>query len=188
LAAAGRGQRKAGGDLGANEEEVESEMTAADGSLQQLVYASMEAKDTEELLAIWSANDRAEWSDEAFVAIQDILAKRLGSAPAREESPTVETKKSGEELLDLYCATCNNSRVLLFLLIFCSAVALIFGPLAVAAVLGNGNVTYGSILDILLPLVCALSVVPLLYFRKRSRQMALATRQEILAAMQHGQD
>ena len=41
----------------------------------------MKLKETEELLEIWSDNDRLEWSDEAFEAIRVILLERLGEVP-----------------------------------------------------------------------------------------------------------
>jgi Flp pilus assembly protein TadD len=47
-----------------------------DDSLKQQIYASMNMKDTHELLAIWEANDRESWSDETFEAIQAVLQNR----------------------------------------------------------------------------------------------------------------
>jgi hypothetical protein len=48
---------------------------------QSHIYAHLQEKDTEELLAIWEENDRAEWTDEAFDAIRAILLERLGQLP-----------------------------------------------------------------------------------------------------------
>ncbi len=41
----------------------------------------LEARETEDLLEIWITNDREEWTDEAFSAIQIILLDRLGEIP-----------------------------------------------------------------------------------------------------------
>lgn len=43
----------------------------------------MNSKSTEELLNIWEKNDRGEWSDEAFVAIQNILTQRGENLPGQ---------------------------------------------------------------------------------------------------------
>jgi len=42
-------------------------------------------KTTEELLDIWTKNDRSEWREEAFVAIQSILSFRNVHLPKQEE-------------------------------------------------------------------------------------------------------
>lgn len=41
----------------------------------------LEARETEDLLEFWVANDREEWTDEAFIAIQSIFQDRLGEIP-----------------------------------------------------------------------------------------------------------
>jgi tetratricopeptide (TPR) repeat protein len=50
-------------------------------SLKQQIYASMDMKDTHELLAIWETNDRESWSDETFEAIQAVLQNRRVEIP-----------------------------------------------------------------------------------------------------------
>lgn len=47
----------------------------------------MRLKDTQELLEIWSKNDRSEWSGEAFEAIRVLLSERLESVPVQGEKP-----------------------------------------------------------------------------------------------------
>jgi hypothetical protein len=66
-------------------------------SLRQQIRDSMNLRDTEELLQIWQANDRIEWSDEAFEAIREILQSRdveppVQNAPCteREEEEDIE--------------------------------------------------------------------------------------------------
>jgi len=44
----------------------------------------MKLKETDELLEIWSKNDRTEWSNDAFEAIHSILFERLGNVPPQE--------------------------------------------------------------------------------------------------------
>jgi hypothetical protein len=53
-------------------------------SLSESVYQSMKLKETDELLELWSENDRTEWSDDAFEAIHSILLQRLGNVPPQE--------------------------------------------------------------------------------------------------------
>jgi len=52
-------------------------------SLRQQIYASMDMKDTHELLAIWESNDHENWSDEAFEAVQAVLQNRGVEIPDR---------------------------------------------------------------------------------------------------------
>ncbi len=47
------------------------------------IRASMQEKDTEELLAIWQNRDTNEWTEEAFGMVEAILLERLGSLPER---------------------------------------------------------------------------------------------------------
>jgi len=54
------------------------------------VYHEQNLKSTEDLLAIWRANDRAEWTSTAFDAIQKILLERLGSVPEQAAPPARE--------------------------------------------------------------------------------------------------
>jgi tetratricopeptide (TPR) repeat protein len=42
---------------------------------------NFETRDTEDLLGIWQKDDRDEWTDEAFEAIEVILLERLGEIP-----------------------------------------------------------------------------------------------------------
>jgi hypothetical protein len=42
-------------------------------------------KETEELLAIWQKNDRAEWSETTFDVLQEILQQRIGEIPPQGE-------------------------------------------------------------------------------------------------------
>jgi len=53
--------------------------------LRDHLYRNFNEKDTEELLVIWQANNRVEWSDLAFEAIEDLLEKRIGTLPAQND-------------------------------------------------------------------------------------------------------
>ena len=35
-------------------------------SMRQMIYSNLKLKDTEELLEIWTQNDREAWTDDAF--------------------------------------------------------------------------------------------------------------------------
>lgn len=52
----------------------------------------MRLKETDELLEIWSENDRLEWSDIAFAAIHSILLERLGNVPP-QGTPKSDTNR-----------------------------------------------------------------------------------------------
>jgi hypothetical protein len=60
-------------------------MTNQDAELLKTIYQQMQLKDTDELLAIWSKNDRLEWSEEAFSIIHEILLERSVSIPPQND-------------------------------------------------------------------------------------------------------
>ncbi len=49
------------------------------------IYSNLNLKDDEELLDIWKTNDRLEWSDKAFKAIEAILTERGVALPEQGE-------------------------------------------------------------------------------------------------------
>ena len=53
---------------------------------RQHIYNELNLRETEDLLEIWQANDRAEWSDEAFEVIQDILRTRGVVIPQQDKA------------------------------------------------------------------------------------------------------
>lgn len=55
------------------------------GELRVQIRNNMDLKDSEELLAIWQTNDRAEWSEEAFEVIREILGERGVDLPPQNE-------------------------------------------------------------------------------------------------------
>jgi hypothetical protein len=61
------------------------------------IYASLNLKETGELLEIWQKNDRIEWSDTAFDVIREILLRRLGawSLPHQNEA-IIEQDEEGD--------------------------------------------------------------------------------------------
>lgn len=67
--------------------------------------ANFEEKDTLELLSIWQANNRADWSDLAFEVIEEILRERLAELPAQDapayEHQPVEVEEQEEEEEDV---------------------------------------------------------------------------------------
>jgi hypothetical protein len=59
----------------------------------------MDIKNTSELLEIWTANDRVEWSDAAFDVVREILTSRIGELPPQVESiPEDERELTNEDL------------------------------------------------------------------------------------------
>ena len=54
------------------------------GALLGAIYRNMQLKDTDELLRIWTQNDRDEWADEAFFVLQEILLERDVEIPEQK--------------------------------------------------------------------------------------------------------
>src|SRR5512140_2171792 len=65
--------------------------------LHEQIYRNMNLKETEELLAIWQANNREEWSDEAMEIVRDILTERAVEIPIQTE-PVSEENEGKEEI------------------------------------------------------------------------------------------
>ncbi|MCP4713925.1 MAG: hypothetical protein GY868_02320 [Deltaproteobacteria bacterium] len=59
----------------------------ARGSTRERISKTLQSKTTDELLAVWKANKRTAWSDEAFEVMADILAARSVELPP-QDSPT----------------------------------------------------------------------------------------------------
>jgi hypothetical protein len=51
------------------------------------VKTQMEKKNTDELLEIWTKNDREQWSDDAFEAVRQVLVNRGLAVPPQSPSP-----------------------------------------------------------------------------------------------------
>ena len=54
-------------------------------NLREQIRKTMELKEADELLDIWQANNRLEWSDETFDVIKDILISRREEIPEQDE-------------------------------------------------------------------------------------------------------
>lgn len=75
-------------------------------SLREQIHDRMNLKETDELLEIWQGNDRAEWSDEAFEVVKEILKERGTDIPEqdepiyehKEENPNEDHEFSAEDL------------------------------------------------------------------------------------------
>jgi len=65
-------------------------------NLYKQIYNSLNRKSTDELIEIWQTNDRVEWSQTAFDAIQDILQERLAELPPQDE-PILEYTEDYED-------------------------------------------------------------------------------------------
>jgi len=67
--------------------------------LRKQIHNTLNLKDTNELLDIWQINNRAEWSDDAFDVIKDILMER-GEEIFEQDDPIYEIEEGDEEALD----------------------------------------------------------------------------------------
>jgi hypothetical protein len=56
--------------------------------LRDQIYRSLSQKATDELIEIWQANNRTEWTEMAFDAIRDILQERHVDLPPQAEPVT----------------------------------------------------------------------------------------------------
>jgi hypothetical protein len=65
----------------------------------QQIRNNLEEYETSDLLDIWKANNRKNWSPEAFEAIHEILLARLGSVPDQKVLPSSQDSipKKGEQ-------------------------------------------------------------------------------------------
>jgi len=63
------------------------------------IQQELSGYETEELAAIWQADDHEQWSPEAFEAIERILRERLGSLPAK--APATKARQLIEEAYEL---------------------------------------------------------------------------------------
>ena len=68
-----------------------------DNKLAVQIREKMKQKPTDELLSIWTKNDRNEWTKEAFEAISDVLAERNVSIPEQLPCPSVIQKQGIDE-------------------------------------------------------------------------------------------
>lgn len=64
--------------------------------LHKQVYNNLNLKETDDLLEIWQANNRAEWSDTAFEVIKEVLTKRGLDIPEQDE-PVYEQNEEVED-------------------------------------------------------------------------------------------
>jgi hypothetical protein len=53
-------------------------------SMRQMIYSNLKLKDTEELIEIWTQNDREAWTDEAFNVIRELLLE-IGKLPEQNQ-------------------------------------------------------------------------------------------------------
>jgi hypothetical protein len=71
-------------------------MLTDDDPLRRQIYLAMKPRSTEALLRIWHANNRAEWSNETFEVIHEILQERMQQVPeqgarqAAEPQPAIQ--------------------------------------------------------------------------------------------------
>src|SRR5512139_582545 len=72
-------------------------------SLREQIHNNMNLKETEELLELWRNNDRAEWSQEAFEIIKEILKERGVEIPEQNE-PIYEHKEKDQQAEDDFSA------------------------------------------------------------------------------------
>jgi DNA-directed RNA polymerase subunit RPC12/RpoP len=77
--------------------------------------AVLKLRETEDLLALWRANDQEEWTPEAFEAMRLILRERLHEEPARVDDSAEDTayfcSECGAEVAftDKFCRECGAS-------------------------------------------------------------------------------
>ena len=84
--------------------------------LRPYIHNNMDMKETDELVQIWTSNNRLEWSDTAFEVISEILVQRLGQLPPQNEPITEygahSNSESDDNLLEEDLADEENEPVL----------------------------------------------------------------------------
>jgi hypothetical protein len=80
-------------------------------NLHQQVYESMDQRQTEDLIEIWRANDRVDWSDEAFEVISEILQSRGVQLPEQNE-PVLQHEENTEDTDDTYGLTAEDLKII----------------------------------------------------------------------------
>jgi len=65
--------------------------------LHKQIYSSLNLKETDDLLEIWQTNDRAEWSDDAFQVIEEILRNRGEEIPEQNKPVYEHTEEVGND-------------------------------------------------------------------------------------------
>ncbi|HSK87188.1 MAG TPA: hypothetical protein VK880_02455 [Anaerolineales bacterium] len=69
--------------------------------LRKQIHNNLSLKETDELLDMWQRNNRAEWSDDAFESIKDILKERGIEIPEQNEPVyKIEEETTGDETSD----------------------------------------------------------------------------------------
>jgi hypothetical protein len=68
-------------------------------SLRSQIYSRMNLKETDELINIWQANNRTEWSEEAFEIVKEILVERGEQVPEQNQ-PVYKVRDQEESTKD----------------------------------------------------------------------------------------
>lgn len=79
--------------------------------LRNQIYDNMNLKSTDDLVEIWLKNDRNEWTDVAFNIIEEIILKRTGELPSREEYTLEENLRIEKEKTLIFQAEIENKAV-----------------------------------------------------------------------------
>ena len=82
--------------LRALKEHPEDPAASSRSARREQLHADLDARDTDELVAMWHEHDRSEWSERAFEAMESILTERLGKLPVRE----ADEDDGGSEAID----------------------------------------------------------------------------------------
>jgi hypothetical protein len=72
-------------------------MSQAD-ELRAQVYHQLRLRETLDLVAMWQAHDRSQWSDVAFDVMEQLIKERLGQLPAREAPSDEQPVVSPDEI------------------------------------------------------------------------------------------
>lgn len=70
------------------------------GPQRDQLYDELNARDTDELVAIWHQNDRTHWSEMAFEVLADLLNERLGRLPPRDDESLAHQREDVDENVD----------------------------------------------------------------------------------------
>jgi hypothetical protein len=127
------------------------------------IIENMRGKETSDLLKIWGDNDRDAWSDDAFVAIHDILQERLGSVPEQAQPEDRETGDIWHNPDRLFSIATWAKSLSWAALIVCGLLAIVQAALQAQSLAGTAPMNLGVVSYFFLSLVSGLISAAVLF-------------------------
>jgi hypothetical protein len=128
-------------------------------SLKKAIENEMRLKTTEELLDIWTKNDRAEWTDEAFEVVYELLLEKLEDIPEQGKPNYKRVDTTSPDIKKILTST----SFLTGWGIFPFFLVLAIGTWLISVIQGNGEETsfvpYAIFYALIFPFVLVIGLV-----------------------------